>query len=80
MEREVAMGREVAEHWRKAFLKWQDWAEQLLKELGRQPPHGLHGDDAARQTIADLARKAPLSNIDEKEYQHEKDRKIRSPR
>lgn len=48
-----------ADAWRPACLAWQDWARDLLHDLGRQPLHGEHGDAPARSVIAQLARMAP---------------------
>ena len=45
--------------WRMAYNAWQDWAKDLLDELGRQPLHGSHGDGPAREVIAQLAGMAP---------------------
>jgi hypothetical protein len=56
---ELCDAREWSEAWRKACIAWQDWAKELLDALGRQPPHGQHGDDAARTIIAQLAQMAP---------------------
>ena len=39
--------------------RWQDWATDLLDEFGRQPLHGSHGDEPAREVIAQLAAMAP---------------------
>lgn len=38
---------------------WQDWAQGLLSDLGRQPLRGSHGDGPAREVIAQLAGMAP---------------------
>lgn len=45
--------------WRVAWQRWQHWADELLDELGRQPLHGQHGSDSAREVIGQLARMAP---------------------
>lgn len=45
--------------WRAVYNQWQDWAKDLLDELGRQPLHGSHGDGPAREVIAQLAGMAP---------------------
>lgn len=39
---------------------WRTWARDLLTSLGRQPQDEPHGDDDARQVIAQLARLAPV--------------------
>lgn len=49
----------MVDSWRVPYLKWQDWAKDLLDTLGRQPLHGSHGDDSAREVIATLAGMAP---------------------
>jgi hypothetical protein len=41
--------------WRMVYNAWQDWAQELLSDLGRQPLHGSHGDEPAREVIAQLA-------------------------
>ena len=43
------------ESWRMVYNAWQDWANDLLDDLGRQPLHGSHGDGPAREVIAQLA-------------------------
>lgn len=47
------------ESWRMVYNAWQDWSTDLLDTLGRQPLHGSHGDEPAREVIAQLARMAP---------------------
>ena len=47
------------ESWRMAYNAWQDWAGELLDDLGRQPTHGSHGDEPAREIIAQLVGMAP---------------------
>jgi hypothetical protein len=44
--------------WRLAYNSWQDWAAELLDDLGRQPLGGQHGDGPARELIAQLAGQA----------------------
>ena len=51
--------RAQANEWRLAALMWQRWATDLLHEFGRQPLHGEHGDQLARDTIAQLVSLAP---------------------
>lgn len=53
------MSAEQSESWRRAALAWQRWATELLHDLGRQPLHGEHGDESARELIATLAGMAP---------------------
>lgn len=43
----------------KALRVWQEWAATLLDEHGRQPLHGQHGDEPAREVIAQLVGLAP---------------------
>lgn len=43
----------------KALRVWQEWAATLLDEYGRQPLHGQHGDELAREVIAQLVGLAP---------------------
>lgn len=45
--------------WRMVYNAWQDWAKDLLDEYGRQPLHGSHGDEPAREVIAQLVGMAP---------------------
>ena len=42
------------ESWHMVYNAWQDWAKDLLDDLGRQPLHGIHGDGPAREVIAQL--------------------------
>lgn len=56
---EVARWKETSESWRASAVKWQHWAGDLLDELGRQPIGGQHGDEPARELIAQLAGLAP---------------------
>lgn len=56
---EAADHHEAAEQWRKWLVTWQDWADRLLGDLGRQPRHGQHGSAACREIIEQLACLAP---------------------
>lgn len=54
-ERERDDAAATRESWRRSCLAWQDWADELLTDLGRQPIGGKHGDRCAREIIGQLA-------------------------
>lgn len=56
---EASQARADADWWRLAYNSWQDWAKELLSDLGRQTLHGEHGDGPAREIIGQLAGMTP---------------------
>lgn len=56
LERALNIERANKESWRRAHNSWQDWATELLHDLGLQPKGGECGDGPAREMIGQLAR------------------------